>query len=199
MRKSGIALILLALGCSRPPSTIPKNVRPFFPVGALAPGSPDLDEHLSRWYSTPLWAMNEPRLFENSQGEGFRFTWIGSFGQPFSVRVTKYSTGASATGRVADGVGGFRASKIIKSSTRQISSLQWEELVKEGNAIQFWELPPEQGILGMDGSRWVLEAYQDGRYHVVAWFAPTKGSAFRILCLKMVRHSGLEGISDDLY
>lgn len=122
------------------------------------------------WLSRELYALQERPLWPPApNATAYRLTVIPAFSSPQSVTLTVQPNNApqirfreanrARRGLVADVVG-------------TVSARQLADFSESLNRIQFWQLPTESAQPGFDGADWILEAVQDGRYHVVLRWCP---------------------------
>jgi hypothetical protein len=113
----------------------------------------------------PLWppALDSERTY--------RVTILPAFAGAQSVTLTV----------LADGSGhiGFRATdanhqNLTVDSAGTITPQQVSDFTSSLNEIQFWKLPAELRQKGFDGADWIVEAVQDGKYHIVLRWSPDK-------------------------
>ncbi|MGH9780755.1 MAG: hypothetical protein ACRD33_02950, partial [Candidatus Acidiferrales bacterium] len=69
---------------------------------------------------------------------------------------------------------------VIEDHTRTVSGTEVTNLLKLLSAANFWKLPTEEqahpGRMDLDGARWIVEGVQNGQYHIVDRWSPTKGT-----------------------
>ena len=123
------------------------------------------------WFSQQLHLLGEKSLRE-ADSHSYRFTYIPSFDQPFTIRVDVRANGEGKLRHcVAATVQGF-GRRIRLSSSKKISRSQVEGLLRILDENFFWELPREVSVYGLDGSTWIVEGIKDGAYHVVGRWEP---------------------------
>jgi hypothetical protein len=75
-----------------------------------------------------------------------------------------------------DGHGGYKAGKLILNRKRKLSKLEVDRFKQLFDALGFWDMPidgaPEAEFYIRDGSRWVFEAVQDGKYRIISRHSP---------------------------
>jgi hypothetical protein len=177
------ALFVIILLMSSAASTVNKNV--YFPRHAFGDNG---DQFAANYYGTWLSFFKESSLLkETSEGatkETYRFLWLRTFHHAIVIRmdVAKDGTGNLVT-KVASGEAGFgtRNQKILEDTSRQLSRMETQSLLRNLNGAGFWSIQGGEAaeITGNDGSEWVIEGEKDGHYHVVARWSPC--SAYRQL------------------
>ena len=65
--------------------------------------------------------------------------------------------------------GGYDPGDLVIDKSITINALKWDIFMRVLDAAKFWQLPTTGGKkIGFDGTRTILEALKDGRYHVVS-------------------------------
>lgn len=148
-------------------------------------------EFLVRWFSKHLAAMGEPSLpLLLAEARVFRFTLLETFDSPVTFRLDVKSNGdATLHVKKTDGKGGYGPGRLVSSKQVQIPKRSVESLLRELYSFNYFEMPQLICDGGLDGARWILEAFDNGKYHVVSRFSP-KGDAFAQWCLKLMRLGG---------
>jgi len=181
MRRGFIAILFLL-------SAVPTLAQSqFFPKGTFA-AEGNGEALVLTWYSRQLKGLEEPSLWALSRNDKhtvvYRFLWLRTFHHPVAIRViiAPNGTGEIIT-KVGSGAGGYAPGPLIENQMKKLSTVEVKYLLEQINGAHFWELPTEQkrASLGMDGARWILEGIQDGNYHIVDRWSPTKDE-YRALC-----------------
>ncbi len=157
-------------------------------------------ERKIEWYSEHLGAMHEPSLLNmvgNEENRVYRFLWLRSFHVPIAIRLTVDSSGAgSLTTKMLSGAGGYCPGILIKDETITVMKEDVREFISLLQKANYWELPTNKKVLGLDGAEWIIEGVNGGRYHVVNRWTPEEGE-FRKAALYLLRLSKLE--VEDIY
>lgn len=132
----------------------------------------------NNWYSRHLASMNEPILFDKADDKlkVFRYTNLGTFSNPFTIRVELHDSIVIINYKQTDGQGGYGAGKLIKDIQKQISITDWNRILAKVESSHFWEMhtyrrfDPDFSIL--DGTEWIFEALIGGKYHFVTRNTP---------------------------
>ena len=163
----------------------------YFSEAPLAP-RPVIDRELRTSFGETLIAMHEPPLPGRS-GRGYRFLYVRDFHHPRVVRVEATNGGYQirAAGRVGDG-----ATAYWREYTRPLTESEWSTIVASLTAAEFWKLPTDLGDAELDGSEWVLEGFDAGRYHLVHCWSPGPGP-FLDACKAFLKTGGFS--LDELY
>ena len=142
-----------------------------------------------------------------------RFLWLPSFHRPISVRVTINADGTGAiVTRSVDSHAGLLTKpksdtgKLIQDTTSVIDEMQVKEVLAQLQRLSFWSMPTEEEqvapqseaawrpvlrVVGVDGSRWILEGLHGGEYHVVDRWSPPD-NAYSQLCKYLFRLGKVE-------
>ena len=154
------------------------------------------------WYGAHLATMGEqPLCAERAAAETWRLTWMPSFHASVVVRIERVEGPDSATYRMVakteTGAGGYAPGTLARGVARTLAVAEQREFVRRLLAADFWRtptVPPPDGVIGVDGAQWVLEASVDGQYHVVDRWTPQRDgpdARFRDLAEWMLEVSGL--------
>lgn len=142
-----------------------------------------VDSFVNSWYSKMLFALHEPVL-KNYRGdkEIYRFTWLRTFNHPVSVRLEKQGDIVKLFSKVCDGAGGYEPGKIIFDTTINLTEKQVDTTNFKLDNAKFWTLQTEsRENIGTDGSEWIVEVFNNNKYHMVVRWTPEKGTAFRTI------------------
>jgi len=164
----------------------------YFPMRALDPSRPKIDDFLRGWYSRYLRAMLEPSLSCGARPDGFayRFLWLRSFHHPIAMRIEKSGSSVTLSAVELDGTGGNAPGGIVKSVQRELSSAEQDEFLAKLARVDFWRLRKNEERFGLDGAQWVLEGAENGQYRVVERWSPPPG-AYRDVCLLLLQFTGI--------
>ena len=147
----------------------------YFPQGALNPSSTTSDDFDNLWYSEYLRVMAEPVLAPSRATRAYRFTWLRTFHHPIAIRVVAANGQFKLFATELDGAGGYSPGDVLRRKSTSLSAAQFEEIEALILRNDFWNLPPHDDRIGMDGSQWIVEAATD-KYHVVARWTPKEGA-----------------------
>lgn len=191
--RAGIIAILILLNAAPAPTQ-----SQYFPKGTFAEQG-DAEAFVVTWYSHALKSLEEPSLWELSRNDKhavvYRFLWLRSFHHSVAIRINIASDGtAEVVTKVSSGAGGYDPGRLIENQTKKLSALRVKNLLEQVKSANFWKLPTEDNNAprGDDGAEWILEGIQQGRYHVVERWTPSKGT-YHDLCWSFV--SDLAGLS----
>jgi hypothetical protein len=129
-----------------------------------------------RFYSEILECMGEPALWKQAEdvnAVSYRFTYIRSKDEPIILRLDKTKAGYVLSIKQGDS---RRLSKLKVDKKEDLTNEQLDDFVKLFDALDFWGQPAvgaveiERDLL--DGSAWILEAAEDGRYHFIRRLSP---------------------------
>jgi hypothetical protein len=195
-------------------SHIPSDGQFYFPVSRFI----DLDENwkysyqtdvlratdmatfVLGWYSGQLRALNEPLIFDLKSDTIYRFTWLRTFHHPVAIRVQKSKDKILLTWKMSDGAGGYSPGKLIIDETTELSSAEWNEFQKLLDKIEYWTMPTNEqsDIMGTDGSQWIIEGVQNGKYNVVDRWTP-RNSSYQELGMFLINLTDLDIPKKDIY
>ena len=151
------------------------------------------DKFVEDWYTQQLAALEEPSflpLIQVSTQTEYRFLWLRSFHHPIVVRIEVLPDGTGIlTTKTGGGAGGYQPKAIIQNQSSKLTSLQIQQFQNLLKKVSFRSLSTTSstGEIVCDGSEWVIEAVDSGRYHVITRSSPSRGAAYDIgmLALKL--------------
>jgi len=146
---------------------------------------PGIDQ---RWYAKHYAALEEPPIWPLAKLDSthtiYRYLDLPTWGNPLLIRVDEDEHGKKQlTFKKLSGDGGYEPVGSLKEN--KIIPMSDEDFAIFTNLLiraDFWMLPnelPDQP--GFDGSRAIMEAVVNGRYHIVDWWSPEFGS-FALAC-----------------
>lgn len=145
------------------------------------------------WYSGQLRALGEPLIFDQKSDTIYRFTWLRTFDHPVAVRIQKNNDRIKLTWKMSDGAGGYSPGELIVIKTIELSGSEWNEFQSLLEKAKYWSMPTkdQSGISGNDGSRWIMEGVQNGKYNVVDRWSP-RNSAYQELGMFLINLTDLD-------
>jgi hypothetical protein len=151
-------------------------------------------KHENPWYSGILAQLDEPSLYEASNDRArraYRFLYCPSFSSPIAVRleITRDGSGEVHVRRHL----GFSAvwqDEPVDYRRVSVQPQSIERFLREVGIGSFWLLPAEVDRFGLDGSHWIIEAADKGRYHFVDRWSPESG-AVRTLGMSLLQMGGV--------
>jgi hypothetical protein len=155
-----------------------------FPPGALG------DDLQTAHYDRFLKAMREPSLWVLAQRdprvEAYRFLWLRGRNRPISVRLGVRNSGSGwINRREITGTATGEPGHIITYGVSWLTHAKTQSLIAAFTAADFWNLPTQAAgsgaARGLDDSQWILEAVQNGRYHVVERTSPGPNDPVRAI------------------
>jgi hypothetical protein len=141
----------------------------YFPI-KTTDGSEGVTAFESKWYGMSLKRMKEPRLPELAKDpnvETYRFLILPTWGHSIAVRVQKRGEVYSLSARRLDGDAGYDPGKLVESKDFELgpdASRILGELIQD---LNFFQMPVEDNVQGMDGDESIIEGVSRGKYHVV--------------------------------
>ncbi len=133
------------------------------------------DKFVRRWYSKHLIAMAEPSISCGRPGHVLRFTWLRTFHHPVVVKVTYKGSNALVQAVELDGAGGYEPGKVLRRTEKTLSVDALKDLKKAFTEGEFDSITASEKRNGLDGSEWIVEASDKGKYHMVVRWSPDNG------------------------
>lgn len=120
------------------------------------------------WYTKHLDALDEPVLKNSLPTKIYRFTYLRTFDNPIVIGLENSNDTITIYWKISDGSGGYEPGIIIENQTKQLTINDWNNYESKINESKFWDLPTiNKGLIGTDGSQWILEGKYLGKYHIV--------------------------------
>lgn len=134
------------------------------------------------WYSSHLKSMNEPVLFADNSNNIYRFTWLRTFHAPIIIRVEERDNVYMLFWKQTNGAGGYGPGQLVDDESKRLTGNEWNTVMKYLEDLDFWNQPTikRDGILGNDGSQWILEGVKEGNYHVIDRWTPEKNTYYEL-------------------
>lgn len=139
----------------------------------------ELMQFRKRWYSDTLAAFEEPPLSNWADREkiqtAYRFIYIPSFHPSLLIRVwgdlrsTPCLQAVTKVGR-----------KVGSEEPLMLTEAKSLELLTAINENKFWPSITWDLSMGLDGSRWVFEGWNQGKYKCLDAWTPNNGPAYRL-------------------
>ncbi len=132
-------------------------------------------EILVHWFSRELYALEEKPLWPPASGNQrtYRITLLPSFSPPESVTLT---VSADGSGQINFRAADSRRQHLSVDSGSTMTPQQVAGFSQSLYDLQFWQLPTQlpqlRREIEMDGTEWILEGVEDGKYHVVLRWCP---------------------------
>ncbi len=160
----------------------------------------DLTTFILDWYSGQLKALNEPLLFNQIEDTVYRFTWLRTFHHPVAIRIQKEGGNIILSWKMSDGAGGYSPGELTVSKTKKLNNTEWNEFQKLLTKADYWSLPTNEqsDIMGNDGSQWIIEGIENGKYNVVNRWTPRE-SDYQEIGKYLIKLTDLKIPKGDLY
>jgi len=167
-----IAAVLLA-------ATLSTAQTKYFPNHAFNSDA-QLNKLFNDWSSRELTALHEPSLLTESaspSARSYRFLWSRTFHHPIAVRLELKPDGTSTlTTKITTGEGGYSPGHLVTNTSKSLTKQQTDSFLHKVNADNFWSLPAvTKEQTGADGSEWIIEGVNGGKYHLATAWSPTEG------------------------
>ncbi|NOY26363.1 MAG: hypothetical protein GXP62_10870 [Oligoflexia bacterium] len=151
--------------------------RPEYVAVDLLHSDPAVARFRQDWYARTLFAMGEPSFIELARrpGQAVRFLWLRHWHAPIAVRVSRVGDQAVAELRVLTGLARPETTGRLRASRRVVLDAQaWAGVQTRLDAVDFWQAPTWDPTTdgGQEGARWLFEAIDDGRLHIVDRWSP---------------------------
>ncbi|HEY5589602.1 MAG TPA: hypothetical protein VIK55_01170 [Paludibacter sp.] len=152
-----------------------------------------MDDFQNKWYSKHLGSMNEPILYDKADKnlKIFRYTNLGTWTNPFIIRVELKDSIVIINYKRTNGKGGYGTGKVIKDIQKQLLITDWNKLFAKVDSIHFWNMHSFQNFVSngvqmviMDGTEWIFEGLKGDKYHFVTRNTPDSygDKAYASLC-----------------
>jgi hypothetical protein len=169
----------------------------------------------NNWYSKKLILLDEPKLYNKSNHESYRFTWFGYLGvshNPLSVRIENHDGNIFLIAKYFHRKLGFKEEidgrffnnklwgygtkreydeKVIIHDTIFLGQKEWKIFKDKLESVDFWNVSPIEitEIVVFDGSTWIFEGNNGTLYHMVHRRVFTKSSEIGDICLYLLKLS----------
>lgn len=151
------------------------------------------------WYSGQLYALKEPLVFNQTDKTIFRFTWLRTFHKPVAIRLEKTDNSYTLYWKQTSGAGGYDPGDLTINSSKQLTKEQWDKFISLLQSTDFWNMPTKSNDdMGTDGSQWIIEGMENGKYHVVDRWTPRKNN-FQKCGQYLIELTDLKVSGRDLY
>ena len=142
--------------------------------------------------------LGERPLFESPSPPKhvYRLMWTPSFHPYAVVRIEGDEPPYRLAARRGPDAARRESDHLPRETTFVLSKTEHHVFEALLATSDFWELPtiPTPEVTGLDGTRWLLEAFVDGRYHLVDRWMPKRSgreAGFRALVDWMLAESGV--------
>lgn len=148
------------------------GARDYFPARGLDP-RPDLHSFLAEWYGGALARLHEQPLYPANAEQPrlvVRLLCLPTWSRACSVRVEASGCFFGLEGRELDGEeAGFELGQLARRQARTLSGTETARFTASWEQLRFWSLAASRDNDVLDGTTYVLEAAERGRYHVAQW------------------------------
>jgi len=136
--------------------------------------------------SKPLKSMNEPVLFNKLDANVYRYTHIGSWTKPYTIRL-ELKGGKVILDYKETFDGGWNIFDTLKYVHKYLPKKVWNKLKEKVDSCQFWSMPSFRIFTDrviFDGAEWIVEGVFSKKYHFVMRDTPNKygDEKFAALC-----------------
>jgi|GEM_PF-7018787 len=200
---------------SRPLSDKQSASEPRYVPDAGLNDNPSVDASLYCFDSQFLRVVEErPFCRASANVEIYRFRWLRTFDHPISIRL-EAGDDYVLVSKQTSGKSGFGIGQLITNESHKLTPEQWVRFKALLEELDFWKVnssdldsdkreaaAKDEILIRGDGSDWILEGLDHGKYHAVyAWSPRSSGPAsrFRELCLYLLSLSGISVATDRIY
>ncbi len=161
----------------------------------------DIGKIYDRAYSKNLKALQEPRLFDQSNGKKiYRFTWLRSFHNPIVIGLENNNDSIALYWKVCDGTGGHEPGNLFIDKSKELSVTVWNEFNTLIEKSSLWNIKnTDNGDIGIDGACWILERKNGNTYNVVDIWSPKENDDFKKYCMYLLNLTDLEIPKSEIY
>lgn len=151
----------------------------------------EISIEISEKLKVQLENLNEQSLnySELKNKEIYRFTWLRSFHHPIAIRLENTNDKYYLFWKVGKGNGGFKPKGILEESKKEITKQEWEIFETLIEKEEYINIRNFQSYIIGDGSRWTLEAKNDGDYKVKSTCRPSLD--LYKSCMYLIKLTGL--------
>ena len=132
----------------------------------------------AEWYAKHFEAAGERNLCESAatENEVYRFTWLRTFHDPITIRISKTSNGAVIIAKRLDGSGGYAPGTLAESRSRELSRADWLQFQQLLQRLDYWSdaVPEDHELGGLDGAQWILEGVRGDTYRALDRWSPER-------------------------
>lgn len=140
-------------------------------------------EDSDKWYSKQLTALGEKGL-KYSPTHTYRFTYLRSFDNPLSIRIEVLDDGTGVLYfTMSERSDGTSTGDLIETQQKDLTKEQTNTLLQLITDNDFWNLPITDEIEGvevLDGSHWIIEGINEGKYHLVDRHSPKDDAVYAL-------------------
>lgn len=125
------------------------------------------------WYYKHLKSMNEPILYDKTDKnlKVFRYTNLGTFSKPFTIRVELIDSIVIFNYKLTDGEGGCTIGKLKKDIREKLLITDWNKLFAKVESIHFWDMHTYRNFdpnsVINSGTECIFEGLIGDKYHFV--------------------------------
>lgn len=137
---------------------------------------PALSQFESEWFSAHLTAFGERALADAGGEDAIRFLWLRTFHHPVMVRLDGLTGGSpTLTAVELTGAGGYEPGSVGRRIHRELTNDEVMRVNRSLTSTSIFVSPKAYCGMGFDGSEWIIESSNDGDYHFVKQWSPSKG------------------------
>jgi len=144
-------------------------------------------------YYSRIWlTMGESSIMSPKSLDIIRFTYLRSFKDPVVVCVENEHDLVRIYWKEVNRQGGTNHGNLIAYKFKLLNQKDWISIREGLENIQFWNIPSlekSDGILQLDGDKWILEANINGVYNIVD--RGDNGGSIKTFCKELLNRTEL--------
>lgn len=125
-------------------------------------------ESTTKWISKQLLSLQEHDLMNqklNSQDTIIRLTWLRSFHNPITIKITRSNSRIILNYVIGNGAGGYEPKGIKRKGKIRINEKEWNEIQKLLYDANYYNLENDFYVLMTDGSEWIIEIKTENKFY----------------------------------
>lgn len=165
----------------------------YFPSCALD-AKPEVHRMCAEWLTDALVRLEERALHPSNPVQPLivRLLCLPTWSPGCSIRVNVATLPPRIVSRELDGIeAGFELGKLSRRSERVLTEVQATQFKRKWEYLRFWSLPATTDYDVLDGTTYVLEGSECGRYHVILRDETKRGDSFGELTDLLFKLSGV--------
>jgi hypothetical protein len=158
------------------------------------------DTSVVQGWSFFLFRFNEPILCNyGGTKDIYRFTWCRTFDSPLCLRIENNNGEIRLISKELTGKSGYSIGRIAVDTTVYLTKEKWDVFISLLDSAKFWEISNNSYEMGFDGATWLLEGFQNQKYHWASRWSPGKTSHFGMACQYLVSVSPIKVDQQKIY
>ncbi|MCL2720747.1 MAG: hypothetical protein FWD47_05355 [Treponema sp.] len=140
-----------------------------------------IDAFTQNWYGEHLDILDNEIIYLLNNINIIRFTCLRTFHKPFSIKIV-WNNNAKLYFNMSNGAGGYNAGELIMHFEKILNNSQINIVLDILNKYDFFNqmTNEELDFIGLDGSKWIIEANINNKYKIIHRWTPESGIAYDI-------------------